>query len=95
MNLYVIAYDIASDKRRSDVFEYLRRWGNHLQYSVFRCELSDKALAEVHVALKELINHYEDQILFFDLGPVDGRAAESVIAVGQPYTHPERHAFVF
>ena len=95
MNLYVIAYDITDDGRRTDVFEYLRRWGNHLQYSVFRCELGKTALADLHAELDEIINHDEDQILFFDLGPVDGRAAESVISMGQPYTHPERHAFVF
>ena len=95
MNLYIIAYDIADDRRRTKVFQYLRRWGNHLQYSVFRCELGRPSLAELHAELEELINHDEDQILLFDLGPVDGRASRSVIALGLPYTHPERHAFVF
>lgn len=95
MNLFIIAYDIADDDRRTEVFDYLRRWGNHLQYSVFRCELGATSLAELHAELEEMINHDEDQILMFDLGPTDGRAAESVISMGLPYTHPERHALVF
>lgn len=95
MNLYIVAYDITDDDRRTDVFQYLRRWGNHLQYSVFRCELSRTSLAELISELEDMIHDGEDQILLFDMGPVDGRAAESVIAMGLPYTHPERHAFVF
>ena len=95
MNLFIVAYDIADDDRRTDVFQYLRRWGNHLQYSVFRCELGKPALAELLAELEEMIHNGEDQILLFDLGPIDGRAAASVIPLGLPYTHPERHAFVF
>ena len=94
MNLYVITYDIADDKRRTKVFDYLRRWGNHLQYSVFRCELSKRQLAELNADLKEKIHHEDDQILIFDLGPVSGRASQCVVSIGAPYTHPERHALV-
>lgn len=95
MNLYIIAYDITDDSRRTDVFEYLRRWGNHLQYSVFRCKLGRTSLAELHAELEDMIHHDEDQILLFDLGPVDGRASQCVLSIGRPYTHPERHALVF
>jgi len=94
MNLYIITYDIADNKRRTKVFNYLRRWGNHLQFSVFRCELSERQLAELAADLKEKIHHDDDQILVFDLGPSEGRARESVLALGATYTHPERHALI-
>ena len=86
--------DICDDKRRRKVFEHLRRWGNHLQYSVFRCKLSPSSLEELHEVLEGYIDDEEDQILLFDMGPAEGRASSSVIALGQPYTHPERHAIV-
>ena len=38
--------------------------------------------------------HDEDQVLFVDVGPVEGRGSESIRALGKPYTHPERHALV-
>ncbi|MBA2660925.1 MAG: CRISPR-associated endonuclease Cas2 [Bradymonadaceae bacterium] len=95
MNVYIVTYDICDAKRLRRVFQYLRRWGDHLQYSVFRCELSRRDLAQLGAGLHEIIHHSEDQILFFDLGPHDGRARQAVDALGLPYTHPERHAFVF
>ena len=94
MNLYIVSYDITDDGRRTEVFKYMRRWGDHLQYSVFRCELSPKDRAEMIGELRERINAETDQILIFDLGPSDGRARESVLSLGQAYTHPERHAIV-
>lgn len=94
MNLYIVTYDICDPKRLRQVFAYMRRWGNHLQYSVFRCELSPRDLVEMKNYLHDLIHHDEDQILVFDLGPRDGRAQNAVLAVGRPYTHPERHALI-
>ncbi len=95
MNVYIVTYDICDAKRLRKVFQYMRRWGNHIQYSVFRCELSPRDLAELYAGLDEFIHKTQDQILFFDLGPYDGRARQSVLSLGLPYTHPERHAFIF
>lgn len=95
MRLYIITYDISDDKRRTKVFDALRRWGNHLQYSVFRCELSERQFKEMRAQVDRLIHHDDDQVLIFDLGATDGRAQHAVLALGAPYTHPERHAFIF
>ena len=37
-----------------------------------------------------LIDHSVDQILLIDLGPVDGRAATCIDAIGRKYVAPER-----
>lgn len=94
LHSYVVAYDVADDRRRTHIYKYLRGWGDHLQYSVFRVLLSPVQLATFRASLHELVHHEEDQILIFDLGPTSGRAKSSVISIGLPYTHPERHAVV-
>ena len=95
MRVYIISYDITDDKRRTAVYRTLRGWGDHLQYSVFRCVLSAADHVRLLTMLEESIDHSSDQVLFFDLGPHDGRALGSVSSVGRSYTHPERHAKVF
>ena len=44
--------------------------------------------------LNPLINHREDQILIFALGPTEGYNASSTLAIGKPYVFVERHAIV-
>lgn len=44
---FLVAYDIADDKRRNQVFKTLYGYGDHAQYSVFFCELSQQELVRV------------------------------------------------
>ena len=91
---YLVCYDIADDKRLKKVFATCRAFGDHLQFSVFRADLSDKGRAELVAKLDEIIDHHADQVLIVDLGPTMGRARECFVALGRPYTHPERHAII-
>jgi CRISPR-associated protein Cas2 len=91
---YLIAYDIVDDERRTRVFTTLRGAGDHLQYSVFRCDLSERERVALVARLHALIDHDDDQILLVDLGPVDGRAATCVTALGRSYIPPERTVLV-
>jgi CRISPR-associated protein Cas2 len=93
-NRYIVTYDISDDDRRDKVFTTLRGCGDHIQYSVFRCDLSASERASMIATLHPLIEHTYDQILMFDLGPVDGRAASCVEAIGRKYIAPERTAVV-
>lgn len=36
--------------------------------------------------LFEIIDHREDQVLFVDLGPVEGRGDRVITALGKPYS---------
>ena len=67
---YLVCYDIADDKRRTDVFETCKDFGNHVQYSVFLCELDRREVVTLRELLRELIHGDEDQVLIIDLGPV-------------------------
>ena len=93
-NRYIVTYDIADDDRRNNVFRTLRGYGDHLQYSVFRCDLSGSERISMNAELHPLIDHSFDQILLFDLGPIDGRAANCVDAIGRRYHSPERTVVV-
>jgi CRISPR-associated protein Cas2 len=89
-NRYIVTYDISDDRRRAAVYKSLRGFGDHLQYSVFRCDLGDRRRVELVAALYELIDHITDQVLVIDLGPVDGRASTCVSSLGRAYANPER-----
>jgi CRISPR-associated protein Cas2 len=91
---YVVSYDIACPKRLRRVFRIMRGWGDHMQFSVFRCELSPRELVELRAALAATIHHDEDKVLFADLGPVEGRGATAIQSIGRVHMHPERSAVV-
>jgi CRISPR-associated protein Cas2 len=84
-NTFLVCYDIHDDKRLRRVFRAMRDFGDHLQYSIFECQLTPVDLAKCRHALGEIIKHNEDQVLFVDLGPVEGRGDRVISALGQPY----------
>jgi len=92
--VYVVTYDIADDKRLRRVFKIMKGYGDHLQFSVFRCELSDRDRFELIGDLEEVIHHNEDQVLLIPLGPAGGQYEQNIEALGKPYILPERHATV-
>ena len=94
MRLYVISYDIADDDRRTDVSDALLSYGRRIQYSVFECVLGEMTWAKLRVQLDGLIHHQEDQILFLDLGPLEGRAREAVTSLGKLYVLPKNDSVV-
>jgi CRISPR-associated protein Cas2 len=85
-NTYLVCYDVSNDLRLRKVHKTMRGFGDHLQYSVFECQLTRTDLARCRHLLSEIINHREDQVLFVDLGPVEGRGDRVITAVGRAYT---------
>ena len=83
---YLICYDICDDKRLRRVFKVMRGYGDHLQYSVFECQLTGMDLVRLRTELAEIIHHHEDQVLFVNLGPAEGRGDRVITALGKPYS---------
>ena len=83
---YLVCYDIRDDKRLRKVYKTMRDFGDHLQYSVFECQFTPTDLARCRHQLSEMINRREDQVLFVDLGPVEGRGDRVIAALGKPYS---------
>ena len=84
---YLVCYDIADDKRLRKVFRTMRDYGDHLQYSVFECQLTAMDLVKCRAELGQIIHHEEDQVLFVSLGPAEGRGERVITALGKPYTN--------
>ncbi|MEZ5353760.1 MAG: CRISPR-associated endonuclease Cas2 [Bryobacteraceae bacterium] len=91
---YLVCYDICDDKRLRKVFQVMRGYGDHLQYSVFECQLTAMDLARLRADLNSIIHHTEDQVLFVDLGPSEGRGDRVITAMGKPYTNVDSPCIV-
>jgi CRISPR-associated protein Cas2 len=82
---YLVCYDVSNDRRRARVLKTMKGFGDHLQYSVFECQLNGTDLARCRHALGQVIHHRDDQVLFVDLGPSEGRGDRVITALGRPY----------
>ena len=91
---YVVSYDVSDPKRLRQVYKAMLGYGDHLQLSVFRCELNDQEMVELRAKLRAILHHGQDQVLFVHVGPADGRAATAFSTMGRPYDSPERAAIV-
>lgn len=80
---YLVTYDVSDPKRLRRVFQILQGAGDHLQLSVFRCELNRRELVELRAKLSDAIHQTADQVLFADLGPAEGRGANAIAALGR------------
>ena len=65
--LYVIAYDISNDRRRTKVHKTLCGFGEWTQYSLFECYLNEKELLVLRDKLDKLLNPEEDSVRFYPL----------------------------
>ncbi len=95
MDVYIVTYDIADDKRRLDVAKVLESHGKRLQYSVFWCSLGKPRLAKLKGQLGPILSEGEDQVLFLHLGPDGGRADRAISALGSTFHPPKKGAFIF
>lgn len=83
-NVYLVAYDICCPKRYRKIYKVMCGHGDPLQYSVFRCDLSDMELQQLKNRAWELMNLDEDRVMIVDLGPLGGRGEECIEFWGEP-----------
>ncbi len=86
LRCYVVTYDISSPKRWRKVFTAMHGFGEHIQLSVFRCDLTELQHARMKKTLDGLIHHFEDQVLIIDLGKSGPRTIAGIEVVGRPRT---------
>lgn len=92
-HLYIIAYDIADQKRWRSIFKLLHGYGEWLQLSVFQCRLSRMRHAELIATLDEIIHHKEDHVILMDLGLADS-VQPKVVSLGKEFQPVEKEPIV-
>ncbi len=76
--LYVIAYDISSNRRRTKVHKTLCGFGQWTQYSLFECHLTGKELVALRGKLDKLLEPEEDSVRFYHICAACMAKAETI-----------------
>ena len=66
-HVWLICYDIASNKRRYRVDRLLANYGERIQYSVYQTILSKSTLNKVRKDLRLIIDEHEDRINYYHI----------------------------
>jgi len=88
-HLYLVAYDIADQKRWRKIFRLMKGYGEWLQLSVFQCRLTRQQHAEMIHLMDEIIHHDHDHIIIMNMGRAD-KIKPKVVSLGQTFTAIER-----
>ena len=87
---YLVCYDVANSKRLRHLHKKMLGYGDPIQYSVFKCDLSPTEHALMRGTIQEVINVRDDRIMIIRLGPVDDSQDNSVEFLGSPLAPWER-----
>jgi CRISPR-associated protein Cas2 len=83
---YLVTYDISCPKRWRQIFRTLHGFGEHVQLSVFRCDLTPERHARMKAVLDGLIHHAEDQVIVAKLGRSTSEVIDGIVVLGRPRT---------
>jgi CRISPR-associated protein Cas2 len=92
---FLVCYDITDERRLRQVFKLCKNFGDHLQYSVFECDLNPAEKVSLERRLNEVIKHDEDQVIFVSLGPAEGRGDRVITSLGLPYCKLDPPCYVY
>jgi CRISPR-associated protein Cas2 len=91
---YLVCYDIRDERRLARVAKAMLGFGDRIQYSIFECQFNAVDLVTCRAALSQIIHHKQDQVLFVDLGPVEGRGDRVITSLGQAYSRLDAPAII-
>lgn len=74
--IYIVAYDISSNRRRTRVAKALQSWGYRIQKSVFQLRLDAAGLNAMRARLAALISEAEDVVHIYPLCSTCAERAE-------------------
>lgn len=80
--IYVISYDIESDRIRRKLAKLLEGYGVRVQYSVFECSLSDKRFHRLYQEIAKLTTaDCPGSVRFY---PLCKNCHERIVTIGKP-----------
>lgn len=83
--VHLVSYDVRDGQRLQKVAKLLEGYGDRIQYSVFRCRLTDRSRARLLWELGKLMEP-EDALLVI---PLCGHCAQGTIQRGSPLSWPK------
>jgi CRISPR-associated protein Cas2 len=88
--LIVVVYDIADDKRRLKLSNFLEGYGRRVQESVFECFMSLDEMRRLHKKVGRRVKPLEDNVRFYWLA---ADAMSKVLTIGSepPSAPPEAY----
>ena len=99
MRKYIlVTYDISDEKRVKKMFKLMRGYGEHVQYSIFLCQLTEAEQMILMDRIHDLIHHEEDQVLMIALGNVDAHGIampEHWKVMGLPFEPSNRELYLY
>ena len=87
-NDYLICYDIRDPKRWRKAYKLLKGYGEPLQFSIFRCRLSQRDREQLRWKLEEVLAQ-EDSLLIAGLC---NRCVERIEACNRPEVWDTNHS---
>lgn len=79
--MYVISYDIASDRLRNKIAKILEEYGIRIQYSVFECTIGERKYMELYSKLMELMTGIEEGNIRFYF--ICGKCENKIKTIGE------------
>lgn len=79
----IVSYDIADDRRRLKVMKLMEGYGEHVQESVFECDLEPGVYRKMAQRLNALIDLKADNVRLYHLCGPDAQRIEQ-LGVGRP-----------
>jgi len=65
--LYVVAYDIQDDKRRTKVHKVLKGFGQWTEFSLFECFLTKKEVLQMRARLDKHLDPRSDKVRIYTI----------------------------
>jgi len=87
---FLVTYDVSDAKRVKAVHKAMGGFGQHVQFSVFLCELNGREFLQMEHRLQKLLNLRQDQALIFDLGPLGNERDDLIQSIGRDYEEPAK-----
>lgn len=86
---YFVCYDICDEQRWRKCHKLIQGYGERVQYSIFKCLLSDKQVAELRWKLIKILTP-EDRLLMAPIQPEKVRHLFEFNVPGEWKSAPER-----
>ncbi len=76
--LYLIAYDLSNNRRRTKLHKTLCGFGKWTQFSMFECFLNETEMVALRARIDQIIDRTKDNIRIYHICPNCQKKAETI-----------------